>query len=85
MSAREFGLEPIPASVEAINKIAGMFRAVVHGDTATEIDVEFPTVHYAITFLRSNPEGWRCELRDPITLTTVADLDRPVVLIVYKD
>jgi hypothetical protein len=69
----------LPATVHVINKIAGLWGLGVHGDTATEIDVELPDTYRAGSFVATQSE-WSIRLRDPIT-----DLHAPVTLIITKD
>jgi hypothetical protein len=71
--------ERLPATLAVVVKTAGLWEASVHGDTATEIDVELPNAYRAASFASTNRE-WSIRLRDPIT-----SLDAPVTLIITKD
>lgn len=71
--------ERLPATLQVVTKIARLWGASVHGDTATEIDVELPDMYHAGSFMNTNSE-WTMRLRDPIT-----DPSKPVVWIITKD
>lgn len=80
----------LPPNVGTINDLSGMFGGViVHGETATEIDVEFKNIKHALCFIAvmNDPDWqWPCELRDSYSAIDVAELlTKPVTVTVTKD
>lgn len=70
----------IACTVEALSKLSGLYGYKIHGDTATEIDLEFPDIRRASAFWQSfQDHGWQMRLRDAVTR-----FDQPVTVIITK-
>lgn len=70
----------IECSVSGLKVLAGLYGFKIHGDTATEIDLEFGNIYRAASFVQSfEDHGWSMRLREPVT-----DFTSPVTVIVTK-
>lgn len=70
----------IECSVEGLSLLANLYNFKIHGDTATEIDLEFPDIRRASSFVESfQDHGWQMRLRDAVTR-----FDQTVTVIITK-
>lgn len=75
-----------PATIEAVSDVAKLYGGFLHGDTATEIDVEFPDIASALAFFVNDAWGWEMEMRDGFHADNLSQaLNEPVVVTIRKD
>ena len=76
----------VNASLESVSQVASLYGGTVHGDTETEIDVEFPNLSTAVAFFSGDAWGWNMYLRDTYTIYGLRGaLRKSVVITVLKD
>lgn len=70
----------IACTLEGLSVLDKLYGFKIHGDTATEIDLEFPDIRRASGFWESfQDHGWAMRLRDAVTR-----FDQPVTVIITK-